>query len=229
MITKNELAQALIESYNPNVYKKSQLVENNRRNKQSLYGMSQFNLPEEEEISNSTDSSFSELDEHEIIYEFYVHKRNPTNADIAKLQTVGIYTIPTVDCYWKFYNEAAKYDTDTANLLKQYNTPQALYAYIKKRPSFTWPGSICKSKYLFVSSSGIVLSYTGHNRYCYEAINFCEVTAKVPQAKFEVYDIIADFINGTVEPVKAWNNRLDPTEAWIKPWWEHTYGIKFNF
>lgn len=48
MITKNELAHALIESYSPSVYKKSQLTEGSRRNKQSLYGMSQFNLPEED-------------------------------------------------------------------------------------------------------------------------------------------------------------------------------------
>lgn len=244
MITKNELAHALIESYSPSVYKKSQLVEGSRRNKQSLYGMSQFNLPEpEEETSNSADSSFSELDVQDIIYEFYVNKRNPTSADIAKLQSSGIWTIPTVDCYWKYFNEAAKHNDEAEIIINVYNTPQALYAHIKKDSNtYTYHDTICKSKYLFVSSSGAILSYIGYNRYCFETLDFVDKVTRSFKSKWgsqQLYSIISDFITDTwiytKTDIRGRNNRLSipghytPDTTWIKSWWEDTYGIKFTF
>lgn len=231
MITKNELAQALIESYSPSTYKKSQLTEGSRRNKQSLYGMSQFNLPEKDD-SNSVeqaDASQSELDVQDIIYEFYVNKRNPTSADIAKLQNSGIWTIPTVDCYWKFYNEIAKQEPNAANIIKLYNTPQALYAYIKKHVTgFTWPMEICKSKYLFVSSAGAILSYVGYRRIFFSPLNFDYFGGffkRISSTAWprSLYYTIQEFIYNPSVKIAHNNNPI------IKSFWEDTYGIKFDF
>lgn len=95
---------------------------------------------------------------------------------------------------------------------------------------------------MFVSSSGVILSYIGYNRYCYEALDFVDQGTRSFKSKWgsqQLYNIISGFSNDIMAHVRtaihARNNKLSvpgyftPDTTWIKSWWEDTYGIKFDF